>query len=48
MANKSHSSLTDKNIKELEVKSKAYYKVVGNPKELHIRVNPNGDKRFFI
>ena len=49
MANKSHGNiLTDKAIRELPIKEKPYLKVCGEPKELYIRVNPNGKKSFFI
>lgn len=49
MSNKPHGKiLTDKAIRELAIKDKPYLKVCGEPKELYIRVNPNGKKSFFI
>lgn len=49
MANKPHANtLTDKAIRNLEPKEKRYYKVVGEPKELYIRISPNGAKFFYI
>ncbi|WP_241517642.1 integrase arm-type DNA-binding domain-containing protein [Campylobacter blaseri] len=48
MANKSSVYLTDKDIRNLEIKPKRYKKAVGEPKELYIWVNLKGSKIFFI
>lgn len=48
MGNVSTTILKDKDIKTLEVKSTQYKRVVGEPKELHVWINPSGMKTFFI
>jgi len=48
MANKPNKYLTDKQIRELPVGEKRYKVVVGEPKELYVRVNPSGKKVFFV
>ena len=41
-------TLFDKDIRLLAIKEKRYFKVVGNPKELVIFVNPKGTKKFSL
>ena len=48
MANVAKQSLIDKDIRALVPKELKYKKVVGNPKELYIWVNPNGTKSFTL
>ena len=48
MARKAEAYLTDKMIRELQPSDKAYYKKVGEPSQLYIRINPTGEKRFFL
>ncbi|MDA3048205.1 MULTISPECIES: tyrosine-type recombinase/integrase [unclassified Campylobacter] len=48
MPRKAEAYLTDKMIRELQPSDKAYYKKVGEPSQLYIRINPNGEKRFFL
>ncbi len=48
MARCATNYLTDKNIRELTPKKKRYTKVVGEPKELVIVINPSGIKKFKI
>nr|WP_314378544.1 Arm DNA-binding domain-containing protein [uncultured Campylobacter sp.] len=48
MANIAKQTLQDKDIRNLETKSKQYIKAVGNPKELYIWVNPSGMKTFSL
>lgn len=48
MANVAKTYLTDKDIRNLAPKEKKYFKVVGNPKELCVYVNPKGTKTFTI
>ena len=48
MANTAKQSLIDKDIRALVSKELKYKKVVGNPKELYIWVNPNGTKSFTL
>ncbi len=48
MAKESITSIFDKDIRALQPSEKKYLKVVGNPKELNVRVNPTGVKRFFL
>jgi len=44
MGNIATTTLQDKDIKNLALKPKQYRKVVGNPKELYIQVNPKGQR----
>jgi len=46
MANVASQTLFDKDIRLLAIKEKRYFKVVGNPKELVIFVNPKGTRNF--
>ena len=48
MANISTVNLQDKDIRNLEVKEKRYYRAVGNPKELYIFVYPTCRKTFSL
>ena len=48
MANVGKINLSDKDIRELPVKDRKYFKTVGNPTELYIRVYPSGRKSFAI
>lgn len=48
MSNKSTKYLSDKDIRKLPIKNMNYVRVVGEPKELYLRVNPSGMKSFFI
>ncbi|QKG29774.1 hypothetical protein [Campylobacter sp. RM16187] len=48
MANKSTKYLSDKDVRKLPIKNKNYVRVVSEPKELCIWVNPSGIKSFFI
>lgn len=48
MANKSTKYLSDKDVRKLPIKNKNYVRVVGEPKELYLRVNPSSMKSFFI
>ena len=48
MANVAKQTLQDKDIQNLEIKSKQYIKVVGNLKELYLFVHPGGIKSFFL
>ena len=48
MGNISKSNLQDKDIRNLEIKSSRYKKVVCNPKELYIFVYPSGMKTFML
>ena len=48
MVNIAKQSLQDKDIRNLEIKSKQYIKAVGNLKELYIFIHPNGIKTFFL
>lgn len=48
MANTTTILLGDKDVRNLMSKDKKYMRVVGDPKELHIRVNPTGIKTFMI
>lgn len=48
MANIAKQTLQDKDIRNLETKSKQYIKAVGSPKELYIWVNPSGMKTFSL
>ena len=48
MANVANTYLSDKDIRNLPLKEKKYRKVVGNPKELYIVVNPKGLKKFAL
>ena len=48
MANVANTYLSDKAIRNLPLKEKKYRKVVGNPKELYIVVNPKGLKKFAL
>ena len=48
MANVANTYLSDKDIRNLPLKAKKYRKVVGNPKELCIFVNPKGTKKFAL
>lgn len=41
-------TLFDKDIRLLAIKEKRYFKVVGNPKELVIFVNPKSTKKFSL
>ena len=40
--------LFDKDIKNLALRDKRYFKVVGDPKELCVFVNPKGTKKFSL
>nr|WP_315005463.1 hypothetical protein [uncultured Campylobacter sp.] len=46
MANVAKQTLQDKDIRNLEIKSKQYIKAVSNPKELYLFVHPSGTKPF--
>ena len=46
MANVANTYLSDKDIRNLPLKDKKYRKVVGNPKELCVVVNPKGTKNL--
>lgn len=48
MANVANTYLSDKDIRNLPLKEKKYRKVVGNPKELYIFINPKGTKKFAL
>lgn len=48
MGNITTTTLQDKDIKNLALKPKQYRKVVGNPKELYIQVNPKETKTFTL
>lgn len=48
MANVANTYLSDKDIRNLTPKEKKYFKVVGNPKELCIFINPKGTKIFSL
>lgn len=48
MANVTNTYLSDKDIRNLPLKEKKYRKVVGNPKELYIFINPKGTKKFAL
>nr|WP_315084153.1 hypothetical protein [uncultured Campylobacter sp.] len=48
MANVAKQTLQDKDIRNLEIKSKQYIKAVSNPKELYLFVHPSGTKTFFL
>ena len=48
MANIAKQTLQDKDIRNLEIKSKQYIKAIGNPKELYIWINPSGMKTFSL
>ncbi|QQF52111.1 tyrosine-type recombinase/integrase [Campylobacter fetus subsp. venerealis] len=48
MGNIAKITLQDRDIKNLALKPKQYRKVVGNPKELYIQVNPKGTKTFTL
>ena len=48
MANVAKTYLSDKDIRNLLTKEKKYCKVVGNPKELCIFINPKGTKKFSL
>ena len=48
MANVANTYLSDKDIRNLPLKEKKYRKVVGNPKELYIVINPKGTKKFAL
>ena len=48
MANVAKTHLFDKDIKNLVPQEKRYFKVVGDPKELCVFVNPKGTKKFSL
>jgi bacteriophage P4-like integrase len=48
MSNVASTTLQDREIKNLAPRSTQYKKVVGNPKELYIFVNPKGTKTFSL
>lgn len=48
MGNIATITLQDRDIKNLTLQPKQYRKVVGNPKELYIQVNPKGTKTFTL
>ena len=48
MANVAKTHLYDRDIKNLVPQEKRYPKVVGNPKELCIYINPKGTKKFSL
>ena len=48
MANVAKTHLFDKDIKNLVPQDKRYFKVVGDPKELCVFVNPKGTKKFSL
>ena len=48
MANVAKTYLSDKDVRMLKTQDKRYVKVVGNPKELCIFVNPKGTKKFSV
>ncbi|MDY5467003.1 MAG: hypothetical protein SPF98_05380 [Campylobacter sp.] len=48
MAREPKNYLTDKDIRDLEIKNIKYRKTIGAPKELYIIVNPSGIKKFVI
>lgn len=48
MGNIATTILQDKDIKNLTPKQSQYRRVVGNPKELYIQVNPKGTKTFTL
>ena len=48
MANIAKQTLQDKDIRNLEIKSKQYIKAVGNLKELYLFVHPSGTKNLFL
>lgn len=45
---KASKTLTDKQIRELQIKEKKYIRTVGNSKELIITINPSGIKVFSL
>ncbi|MDU5325193.1 tyrosine-type recombinase/integrase [Campylobacter ureolyticus] len=45
---KASKTLTDKQIRELQIKEKKYIRTVGNPKELIVTINPSGIKVFSL
>ena len=48
MANVAKTHLYDKDIKNLVPREKRYFKVVGDPKELCVFINPKGTKKFSL
>ncbi|WP_172199779.1 hypothetical protein [Campylobacter sp. RM16188] len=48
MANKTTKYLSNKDVRKLPIKNKNYVRVVGEPKELYVRVNQSDIKSFCI